>query len=78
MERSEELARIRHVETCPVVANEVRGLPVLRRDADLDASVRLLARELPGIAEEVLHDRREEARVAFGHQPVLDVEVDLP
>jgi hypothetical protein len=62
--RSQEHRRTGHVEAGAVVADEEGRLPVLAFSPDLDASLLHLRRELPRVAERVLHESPEAAHVA--------------
>ena len=55
--------RVAHVEAGPVVAHEVDRQPVGGLDANLDAGVRLLARELPGVPEQVVQDHAQQSLI---------------
>jgi hypothetical protein len=85
LEGSEEPLRVRHREADAVVAHEERAIasPIgvaLRRPQlrapDLDQGALARGRELPRVAEEVLEDRAQEARVALDVQPLRDHELD--
>ena len=55
MERAKGLVEVRHVKTGAIVAHEVGNLAVCTGDAELDPRRIVFRRELPGIAEQVLH-----------------------
>src|SRR5450432_2291116 len=63
LERLEQAAREGWVEADAVVLHEVNRLGAAR-DADLDAGARAFPRELPGVAQQVLEDDLQQARVA--------------
>ena len=77
LERSEQLARERHVEAGAVVAQEegARAVALLYRP-ELDPGDRRAARELPGVAEEVLDQRAREDRVELRGEAILDDNLD--
>src|SRR5580658_7427204 len=77
LERAEELAHVSHVKPRSVVTNEKSPDPALRGETDLDTSLGALAGKLPGVAKKVLHDDRQQARVAFGRQAVLHDNLDV-
>src|SRR5205823_6188874 len=54
LERFEQLVAVRHVEPGPVVANVVRLRAVGHGAAELDARLRLAARVLQGVLQQVL------------------------
>jgi hypothetical protein len=52
LKRSEQLGRVHRVEARAIVANEVDGGSSLRLRTDLDSRLRMLARELPSVAQQ--------------------------
>ena len=78
LEGAEQLLGVRHVEARPVVAHEVDRAALARLGADLDAGVRLLARELPGVAEQVGEDHAQQAAVASCHDPAPHGDLHRP
>src|SRR5258706_1435833 len=71
LEGAEELVRVRHLEAGAVVPHEEVGrVPV--GAAELDPRRAVLARELPGIPEQVLEDHAQEARVSGRPQSLRD------
>jgi len=75
LESAKELGCIIHVEAGAVVANEISGF-VIADHAKLDPSHVALRGEFPGVAEQILHHDAEQARIAVGHYPVGDHELD--
>src|SRR5262249_33496527 len=71
----EQLRGVGHVEAGAVVVDEVYGLSALVCRAELDACAPALSRELPRIAEQVVHDRAEQRGVPFFVEPVVDDEL---
>src|SRR5262245_56745594 len=78
LERGEQLVRIAHVEPRAVVAHEVRGLAVDDRPTELDARAVAVAGELPGVPEQVLQHRPQQARIAGCRQALGDDQLHLP
>ena len=66
LEGAEQLLGVRHVEAGAVVPDEEDALGALAVGADLDARRGLLAGELPGVAQQVLERRGEQASIAAG------------
>lgn len=77
LEDAKELAGVGHVETGAVVANEVDRPALLPVDTELDPGRRLLARELPGIAQQVLEGGTEETWIGIDADTIGDDELDL-
>src|SRR5580658_9516748 len=77
LERAEKLAYVSHVKPRSVVTNEKSSDAALRGETDLDAGLGALAGKLPGVAEKVLHDDRQQARVAFRRQAVSYKNLDV-
>src|SRR5919108_4536467 len=63
LKRAEQLGRVGHIEAGAVVAYVKRPPPVVCRDADVHMRGRALARELPGIAEQVLQHDAQQSRI---------------
>ena len=68
------------VELKPAPSSRTKkaSLPPALGLAELDGRPRVLGRELPGVAEQVLQDDPQQAGVAVRGQPRLDHEVGLP
>src|SRR6185369_16124363 len=60
LEGDEELLRIRHVKSFPIVTNEPGLLTVDLGQAELDNRLLSLAGVFPGVAEEVVQDHPQE------------------
>src|SRR5581483_2915052 len=73
LEDPEELARVPHVETRPVVLDEVDRLALPATAADLDHRLGAPARELPGVADEVHEDLPDEPAVGERREQRSDV-----
>lgn len=78
LEHAKELVGVRHVQTGAVVANEVDDPAWPFVDAEFNSSLGSLARELPGIAEQILESNLQQTRIAFGTYPVRNGEFHLP
>src|SRR5215212_772516 len=78
LEGAEELVGIGHVETHSVVSHEVRRCAFELCEAELYACSRLIARELPRVAQEVLQHHPQQPLVAFCHNPILQDKLHLP
>ncbi len=63
LEGAEELAGVAHVEARAVVAHVESRVVAVAQAADFDAGVLGLAAELPGVADQVLERRAQQARV---------------
>src|SRR5262245_53455556 len=77
LKRGKELVRVLHGEPRTVVPDDEDRLVLALLAADLDARCGLLRGELPGVAEEVLEQHRNEARVPLSHEPVRNFRFDL-
>ena len=54
LEGLEQLTGIGHIEARPVIADEERSFVVRRRGTNFDQGIIAMARELPGVADQVL------------------------
>src|SRR5262249_41913019 len=73
----EELRGEGHVEAGAVVTNVENGLPILLRRSELDACFRLVTREFPRVAEQVLECSGEEPTVAIGAQAIGNEKLNI-
>src|SRR5436305_6509191 len=74
----EELVRIFHVKSGPVVGDEVYFLALEYLLSKLDAGTGLFGRELPGIPEQVFEGQPQQSAVSFSLQAGSDNERSLP
>src|ERR1700722_9660035 len=72
---TEQLRGKGHVEAGAVVADEIGSLPTLLDGPELDAGVRLVSRELPRVAQQIVDGRAEQGAVALFGEPVADQEL---
>src|SRR5258708_19836157 len=75
LEGPEELAGVGRVESGAVVTNEIGRGAVEMRLAEVDAGRWVLRCEFPGVAQQILEDQTQQARVRCGFEAILDPEL---
>src|SRR5258708_39110270 len=75
LEGPEELVGVGWVESGAVVTNEIGTGAVDMRLAEVDAGRWVLRCEFPGVAQQILADQTQEARVRCGFEAILDPEL---
>src|SRR5439155_9775416 len=78
LERLEQLVGVGRVEPDPVVAHEVRDLPLVPDGPERDAGARLFAGVLPDVAQQVLPNDSKQISVAIYYQIGLIFEFYSP
>lgn len=78
LERREQVVGRARVEAGSVISDEEGMLSVGDAGADLDVSLGALARELPGVADEVGEDHMQERWVGLGLEARRYDEIDTP
>src|SRR5580692_2502093 len=76
LEGREELFRIGHIKTRPVVSYGVDPRAILLFGLEQDAWVRTACGEFPGVPKEILENRPNQSRVPVGHHTLLIDECD--
>src|SRR5580658_9938025 len=64
----EQLAGVRRVEAGAVISHEILPVAVFSVRAEFDAGMRLLGRELPGIAQQIGHHDPQQSPLRFSKQ----------
>src|SRR5260370_32176049 len=77
VEDAKQLFRIGHLETSPVVADEVVGLAVLLVTTEFNASLRSPSRELPCVAQQVVKQDGQQPAVSALYQSICDKKLCL-
>src|SRR5258708_24868298 len=72
LEGPEKLAGVSRVESGAVVTNEIGTGAVEMRLAELDAGRWVLRCEFPGVAQQILEDQTQQARLRCGFEAILD------
>src|SRR6267378_420122 len=77
LKRGEEFVGVCHVEAGPIVLDGEHGIASLIFLSNLDPSLRLPRRKLPGVSEQIHEDDCNETRVAARGKSIGDPDSDF-
>src|SRR5258708_37461228 len=78
LEDAKELSRVGHVESRPIVMDEIYPVTRFLSSAHLDTRYRAFASKFPRIAKQVFQENIQQPCIALDYQPISNDHLDFP